>query len=174
MFDTKDGREELLSQDNQPMKASFSPDYSRKISGMSPVSTVHKPSNIHINISPRRTAGALNQDLPVDDRSPKRHLNMNSHQSFKKTEELFEHISLFEKTFQEKSKSPETTSWRSPNPTTGSKHLNPNIIENYLIQHENKKNRKNQSYHGEPTNEESKQEDYEKFKKKNLQCHYRK
>ena len=65
---------------------------------------------------------------------------------------MFEHISLFENTFQDKTKSP-VTSWRSPNPTTGSKHLNPNIIDNYLNKEKTKNNRKNTSYHGDPLKE---------------------
>ena len=84
--------------DNQPMKASFSPDYSRKVSVISPQSTINKPSNIHINISPRRVDRTLNQDLKGVGESPKR-LNINSNKSIKKADDMFEHISLFEKTF---------------------------------------------------------------------------
>lgn len=54
------------------------------------------------------------------------------------------------------------------------------MIENYLIQEEKKKNRKNVSYVGHPKKneitltEEEHLEDYHKFKKKTMQSHYKK
>lgn len=74
-------------------------------------------------------------------------------------EQMFENINMIEKTLSKGKRSPRSpkTTWRSPDPTTGSKHLNPNVIENYLIKQELKKNRKNVSYNGQPEKMEVKE-----------------
>lgn len=61
---------------------------------------------------------------------------------------MFESIEIIEKSFGIQSPVSPTTTWRSPNPTSGTIHLNENDIENYLKNEQKKKNRKNVSYVG--------------------------